>query len=276
MGHGGNQVAQQIIIPMIWKDLYPKDVSTCFCACQWHLRPVQPGIHKGGGRRGKGESPDPSKPNKTCEVANNGAVTAVKPSDQESFLIRVSSFPCCTSLPKPRHIIRICLFLLSTPKQPFRCSIVPLFARHILVPYTPDDMLPFRLLVGNAVTGTFAYYLISIAPYMPVGDVHSIMFFVTILILGNCAFRDDGAFEHADMENWSRLTTLFLLVFQKEGVQLFNLARSQEWLQLCELCLRLASMSYSTGNVLGGFDAMQVNLRPADPPPLYLWLIADI
>lgn len=119
----------------------------CFSACQWHPEVVE--INKGCGRRGKGKSTDPSKTNKTSKVANDGAVTAVKPSDQFSFSSRVSSFPCCPSLPKPTHIILICLFDLSTPKQPFRYPIVPLFARHILVPSTPGDMLPFYQIAGN-------------------------------------------------------------------------------------------------------------------------------
>lgn len=229
----------------------------CFSVCQWHPGVVE--INKRCGRRGKGVSTDPSKTNKTSKVANDGAVTAVKPSDQFSFSSRVSSFPCCPSLPKPTHIILICLFDLSTPKQPFRYPIVPLFARHILVPSTPGDMLPFYQIAGNAVGTTFVYHMLNMALNLfgyRMGDVHSIVFFGFMLMCATNAFRSNPFFDQQDMEKWSRLTTLFLFGFQKKGLQLFNLVRSKEWLQLCTLCFRLAFMCYSTGNVLGGLRAM--------------------
>lgn len=88
------------------------------------------------------------------------------------------------------------------------------------------------------------------------GDVHSIVFFGFMLMCATNAFRSNPFFDQQDMEKWSRLTILFLFGFQKEGLQLFNLVRSKEWLQLCTLCFRLAFMCYSTGNVLGGLHAM--------------------
>lgn len=105
------------------------------------------------------------------------------------------------------------------------------------------------------------------------GDVHSIVFFGFMLMCATSAFRSNPFFDHQNMQEWSLLTTLFLLLgFQKERLQLFNLARSQEWLQLCTLCFRLSYMSYSTGSILDGLlEVTQVNSLLVDPPPLCLW-----
>ncbi|KAK0743376.1 hypothetical protein B0T18DRAFT_183257 [Schizothecium vesticola] len=73
---------------------------------------------------------------------------------------------------------------------------------------------------------------------------------------------------------WGRLTTLFLLLeFEKGRLRLLNLAQHQERLQLCALCLRLAVLSYSTGNLLASLRDTQVSLRPADPQR---WLTQDL